>query len=322
MSQFRCLIVTACGLALGVPNQSLADVVPGSLEVAWDDGAPDCSSADVPAIEVHAYESRTLILREGLCTTFEAPFLYLLLGSERALLIDTGAVADPNEAPIGRTVRDLIDADSPGLPLLVVHTHGHRDHRDGDAQFDAATVVSSELNEIKAYFEFDDWPLGAADLDLGGRRVVVLPAPGHHPAHLVFYDTRTGLLFAGDHLLPGRALISDWDDYRDTTRRLVEFVNRVEVTHVMGAHNELDQTGRGYWPGSTHHPNEGPLPLSAAHVRSLSNAVEDFNGFWAHHGDFVLVHVRNLGLAALSGAVVILAALVWGTRRAWRYRRR
>jgi glyoxylase-like metal-dependent hydrolase (beta-lactamase superfamily II) len=319
MSRCRWCVIATCGLALVLSREASAEVVPGSLEIQWNEGAVDCSSADSPAIEVHAYESRTFILRESLCATFEAPFLYLLIGSERALLIDTGAVADPEEVPLRATVRRLVDSAATGLPLLVVHTHGHRDHRDGDAQFAPAALVSADLKAVQRYFDFRDWPEGEARIELGERTVTVLPAPGHHAAHLVFHDTRTGLLFTGDHLLPGRLFIDDWEDYRDTTLRLVEFASRVEVSLVLGAHNELDQSGRTYWPGSTHHPDERHSSLSSAHLQDLSEALEHFNGFYAQHGDFVLMNVRNLGLVALSGSVLIVAVLAWSARRARRY---
>ena len=319
MSASGCVAVAVCCLALAVAHQASAQVVSGSMEVEWHEGSPDCSSANSPPIQIHAYESRTYILRENLCVTFEAPFLYLLVGSERALLVDTGAIEASAEAPIGQTVRALVDSHSEGLPLLVVHTHGHRDHRDGDAQFTSDTVVSADLEAVQAYFQFTRWPEGEASLELGGRQVLVVPAPGHHAAHLFFYDSRTGLLLTGDHLLSGRLLISDLDEYRDSTRRLLDLAERVEVTLVAGAHSELDETGHGYLPGSTHHPDERPHHLLPGSIGALSDALRHFNGFYAHHGDFVLVHVRNVALMALGGVVLLLAALVWGARIAWRY---
>ncbi len=317
MSASGRIAVAVCCLALA-GHQASAQVVSGSMEVEWHEGAPDCSSANSPPIQVHAYESRTYILRESLCVSFEAPFLYLLVGAERALLIDSGAIEDSAVAPIGQAVRALVDSHSEGLPLLVVHTHGHRDHRDGDAQFGSDTVVSADLEAVQAYFQFERWPEGEASIDLGGREVVVVPAPGHHPAHLFFYDSRTGLLLTGDHLLSGRLLIFDLDEYRTSTQRLLDLAERVEVTYVVGAHSELDETGYGYLPGSTHHPNERPHHLLPGSIGALSDALRYFNGFYAHHGDFVLVYVRNVALVAIGGVVLLLAALIWSVR-AWRY---
>ena len=42
-------------------------------------------------------------------TNYEAPFLYLLFGNERAILLDTGATKDAGVFPLRETVDALID---------------------------------------------------------------------------------------------------------------------------------------------------------------------------------------------------------------------
>jgi hypothetical protein len=93
-----------------------------------------------PAIQVHQSDRHTLILRVSKAVSFEAPFVFLLFGNERAVLFDTGPSADPAKIPLRRTVDELVDAwlaDHPrdDYELVVAHTHGHHDHRDGDPQF-------------------------------------------------------------------------------------------------------------------------------------------------------------------------------------------
>src|SRR3984893_16753170 len=113
-----------------------AELVPGSMDVHWNEGAPNCANSPQPPLQVHQYNAQTFILRENLCATFEAPFMYLLVGSARALLIDTGDVANPDQMPLEKTVMGLLPQDGPAkLPLLVVHSHRHLDHRAGDGQF-------------------------------------------------------------------------------------------------------------------------------------------------------------------------------------------
>src|SRR5215469_4901468 len=67
-----------------------AQLVPGSMDVRWDAGAPDCKANPQPPIQVHRYEPETFFLRQNLCVSFEGNFLYLLIGSHKALLIDSG----------------------------------------------------------------------------------------------------------------------------------------------------------------------------------------------------------------------------------------
>ena len=117
-------------------TQAWSQPVPGSLDVHWNEGAKDCTATPQDALQVHTYEPQTFILRQSPCASFEANFLYLLVGSDKALLIDTGAVADPKEMPLGKTILELLlGNDDKKLPLLVAHTHRHLDHRAGDPQF-------------------------------------------------------------------------------------------------------------------------------------------------------------------------------------------
>src|SRR5205814_1745489 len=61
----------------------------GALPATWYAGGEVC--AERPRFQVHAYNDDFYILRQPACTNFEKPFLYLLFGNERALLLDTGA---------------------------------------------------------------------------------------------------------------------------------------------------------------------------------------------------------------------------------------
>ena len=70
------------------------------LPAQWNIGAEDCVASPQPPLQVQTYEPQTFILRQSPCATFEANFLYLLIGSDKALLIDTGAVADPKAMPL------------------------------------------------------------------------------------------------------------------------------------------------------------------------------------------------------------------------------
>jgi hypothetical protein len=113
-----------------------AEPVSVSLPAQWNIGAEDCAALPQPPLQVHTYEPQTFILRQSACATFEANFIYLLIGSDKALLIDTGAVADPQAMPLAKTVLELLpDKEHKKLPLLVAHTHRHLDHRAGDPQF-------------------------------------------------------------------------------------------------------------------------------------------------------------------------------------------
>ena len=81
--------------------------VPGSLAVRWHAGVVSPRHDTEPELQVHAYDEHTLILRQNMSVNYEAPFLFLLFGNERALLVDTGATAEPEFLPLRRTVDEL-----------------------------------------------------------------------------------------------------------------------------------------------------------------------------------------------------------------------
>lgn len=48
----------------------------------------------------------------------------------------------------------------------------------------------------------DDWLRDGDFVDVPGRRLGVVETPGHTRGHVVFHDADSGVLFAGDHVLP------------------------------------------------------------------------------------------------------------------------
>jgi glyoxylase-like metal-dependent hydrolase (beta-lactamase superfamily II) len=50
--------------------------------------------------------------------------------------------------------------------------------------------------------EPDEWLAPNQEIELKSRTLRVLPTPGHTQGHVVFTDSASGLLFAGDHVLP------------------------------------------------------------------------------------------------------------------------
>jgi glyoxylase-like metal-dependent hydrolase (beta-lactamase superfamily II) len=321
---------TSALLSLAIVLSSVAsgssEPVKGSLPVQWNIGAQDCAATSEPPLQVYAYEPQTFILRQSLCASFEGNFIYLLVGSDKALLIDTGAIADPEKMPLAKTILELLpDKDGKKLPLVVAHTHRHSDHRAGDPQFASLSsiqVVPFDLDGVRAFFGFTNWPNGIAHLDLGGRTVDVIPTPGHNETHVAFYDDKTGILFSGDFLMPGRLLIEDATAYRESALRVADFLKTRPLTHILGGHIELNTVGRAYRFGSQHHPDERRLELTREDLIALPAAFDRFNGFHARYPNYILSNpIRNLvAMGVLAVAVLIL--IVWGMLRLLRRRRR
>ena len=312
-----CVLLTTCSIC----SAAHSELVPGTMDVRWNEGSADCAKNPQAPIQVHRYNADTFILRENLCATYEAPFIYLLIGKTKALLIDTGAVGDPKIMPLAQTVFSLLANDGSKLPLMVVHTHGHLDHRSGDDQFRAlpdVEIVPTDLESVKSRLGIADWPNGVGQIDLGDRVIDVIPTPGHYSSHVAYYDRQTGLFFSGDFLLPGRLLIEDTNADLASAQRVAEFVEQHPITYVLGAHIELDESGKTFF-GTRHHPNERPLQLTKQDLLALPGIVSGFNGFYAKRGVYVLMNQNRILILLAVGAVVSLAAIILILRALWRW---
>lgn len=151
---------------------------------------------------------------------------YLLIGKQRAALIDTG-IGVKN---IREEVEKLTD-----LPILVLTTHVHWDHIGGHDLFDDIAVHQADSDWLSYHFPLSleavkhnllhqpfEFPEGfhidhyqvpqvqpsqlLADgdqIDLGGRIIQVYHTPGHSPGHCCYYEPENQYLYSGDLIYKG-----------------------------------------------------------------------------------------------------------------------
>ena len=250
----------------------------------WIDG----TDPNEPTVQVHRYAERTWIVRQSVHTDTEAPFMYVLAGDDRALLLDTGAGGG---VPVRETVDGLIGA---SFPLVVAHSHAHRDHIADDAQFadrPDTLVVGHKPEDVADFFGITDWPVDTTSIDLGGRMLSVIAIPGHEPASITLYDDRTGLLLTGDSVYPGRLYVRDFEAFRASIDRLVAFMSDHEVTWILGTHIEMTaEAGVDIERGAPSHPNERELKLDPDIMYELRDALHEMGDRMRHdvHDDFIV----------------------------------
>ena len=270
---------------------------------SWIHGVPPRAPREhreaEPPLQVHRHDEHTFVLRQSKTVTWEAPFLYLLMGNERALLLDTGDVADPGRMPLRATVDRLV-AEWLGrhprerYPLVVAHTHGHGDHVGGDGQFadrPDTIVVGRDVASVREHFGFTDWPQQIVPYDLGGRVLAVTGSPGHHEAAITIHDPWTGWLLTGDTVYPGRLYVRDAPAFTASLEALVDLADRRWVSAVMGCHLEMTRTpGLDYPIGTTYQPDEAPLPMTLEQLRAVRDAAREVESRpGAHVRDDVII---------------------------------
>lgn len=180
---------------------------------------------------------------------FGIDIMYLVIGSSRALLIDTG-IGVGNIRAVVETVTNL--------PYDVINTHHHYDHAGGNGHFSSvfaqkeAIAVIQEQNTAemrKAFFvsqkeraeyndeaslSYDSRPLGefemkeAAEGDLfclGGRTLEVIETPGHTRDGICLLDRENRLLFSGDTIVSTPTLM--FDTFSDTMSSYLASLHRL-----------------------------------------------------------------------------------------------
>ena len=213
--------------------------------------------------EVYELPHRTFAIYEPY--QFQEAISYLVLGSERAALVDSGN-------GIGN-IRDVVD-ELTDLPVTVLLTHEHSDHFGGAHGFDEVALFNDPraLERVRAGVANDRarrsvtgeqvWqplPEGVdpetfsipgiepktlledgQTIDLGGRTLEVIHSPGHSPGSVCYLDRENRLLFTGDHFYPGPlyafGATVNIDDYIGSNDNLAGRTG--EYDYVLSGHNE------------------------------------------------------------------------------------
>lgn len=191
---------------------------------------------------------------------------YLIVGSRKALLFDTGM----GIASIRAVVRQLTR-----LPIIVLNSHTHYDHVGGnhefsdilgmDTAFTRGRAAKGYFNEVMrtevspenlcgplpkgfdpgAYhvppFRIARTVRDGSVLDLGGRKLELIAVPGHTPDSIALLDRGHRLLFTGDTFYVGPIWLfepeTDLAAYARSTARLASLADGDKVDLLLPAHN-------------------------------------------------------------------------------------
>lgn len=287
----RSMVVSLFVLLCACSSVPLRDTT-GAFPQKWIDG----TAAAEPRLQVQRYDRDTFVIRQSLLTHFEAPFIYLLFGRDRALLLDTGAGNIALRPTVDRLIEEWRKANG-GRPisLIVAHSHAHDDHIAGDGEFAGRAntqIVGTSPLAVATFFRLTPWPEKTSALELGDRALDVIATPGHENSHIMFYDRRTGILLSGDALYPGRLYFrrADLPVYRASIHRLVHVLKDRKINWIMGAHIELDKAGVQFPAKTVAHTNERPLELPASALRTLLDRLNRTNeqAGAVNAGEFIL----------------------------------
>jgi len=201
-------------------------------------------------------------------------YLYLLIGQEQALLIDTGY----GFTDVPAAIREITS-----LPLTVVNTHGHMDHIHGnhfypfvylDAEdgecfrrhtdqgylmslltdtlkqnhlpaflMNLPSLHKLAVNVATAYPSVHKPLPEAGYFELGGRRVIIIHTPGHTTGSISLLDKKNHWLFSGDTTCRDGALLhfpesTDVATFRDSIQGLKTLADEGKIAKLFPGHQD------------------------------------------------------------------------------------
>ena len=181
--------------------------------------------------------------------------VYLLQGSDKNVLIDTGTTSNfPSVSKsllkIGLKIKDI---------HLIILTHEHSDHTGAASHFFNSAVISAHrlaANKIELLDDFVTmhkhldttdkqfyahiWLEDNMLIDLGNRKLTIIHTPGHTSGCICIYDTGEGLLFSGDTVFANGALsdIAASGNISDYVYSL-EKLNTMKITELYPGHGRI-----------------------------------------------------------------------------------
>lgn len=234
----------------------------------WCTGLPRPVNAALPAVRsasqwFHVYEAAPQVFALIESDQFQEAISYLIVGTDSAVLFDTGIGVVPMRPVVEELTR---------LPITVINSHSHYDHVGGNSEFDRVLTMDTPFTRMKmagrphaglasevapdafchgapagldtASFRSKPWKSagfvkGGDRIPLGNRTLDVLHVPGHTPDALALLDRANGLLFTGDTFYDGTIWLfaqeTNLDDYVTSMESLVALAP--VLTQVLPAHN-------------------------------------------------------------------------------------
>ena len=176
---------------------------------------------------------------------------FLLTGSEKALLIDSGREL--------HTARDIAESLT-DLPVMLLNTHADGDHTGSNEQFESFYMHPDK----EAHFRRGGRggtiiPVREGDnLDLGGRELRIIDLPGHTPGSIAVLDVGNRVLISGDPVQEhGRIFMFG------AHRNMENYIRSLEHLETFTA--EFDEI----WP------SHADIPISPALIRKLHDGARD-----------------------------------------------
>ena len=190
---------------------------------------------------IEKLNDQTWLIEE--CDEKASAYMYLLTGTEKALLIDTGF----GTIPLRKICENLTT-----LPVTVALSHGHVDHIGGTGAFEEVWLAKEDRElyaehskeKVRQIFTKDEllpvkgtcsYFTDEMGFELGDRSIKVVKTPGHSVGSVCFLDEKNRWMFTGDtcckaHVLLQMEYAATMMEYRKSLQRLIDLESYYDIT--------------------------------------------------------------------------------------------
>lgn len=135
---------------------------------------------------------------------------FVLDGQDRCLVLDSGYM----DIDVKALVKELLKSESRDKTpngsekeIILANTHGDMDHTGGNGSFDSFYITEEDYKKcnLKEKFPGSEYipAVEGTCIDLGGRRLRYIMAPGHTYGNAALLDETNRILFPGDMVQTG-----------------------------------------------------------------------------------------------------------------------
>ena len=265
---YSVLLLGACENDASPQDDQVGETSATAIAPEWCDALPRTGYATLERVSIDSDWFEAWDVGDGVIALYEPRqwqeiISYLVVGSERALLFDTGM----GIASIADVVGQLTD-----LPVTVLNSHTHMDHIGGNAEFGAIMAMDTEFTRGRARglaneqvreelapealcgplppgvtqdaYVTRPWTITEVAMDghvieLGAAHWRFSIFPGHTPDAIALHDAEAGYLWTGDSFYEGPIWLfapeTELARYETSVARLAGLAP--ELSRVFPAHN-------------------------------------------------------------------------------------